>query len=275
MNNLKSILGFCFLSVFALMTLTACDPPKIDTSSDESVKTSIAKIKDSLDAEKKEKLEDALSVVAMAGMDEAFKDAAKGGLAGLANIDPDKVYSAAMKTLNGKTADEVIAYADKIVAERKAQALAEIKELSEKKAKADVSAKEIEKFQIIKSRFYIERQAFINQPVFDLKVKNGTSQPVSHAFCRGILSSPGRSIPWHQDDFNFSISGGMEVGEETSLKLSPNIFSGWGKVEAPTDAVFTVTCNRLLGAGDKEIYNAEFSDTDSKRLIALMEKFPS
>lgn len=257
MNNLKSILGFCFLSVFALMTLTACDPPKIDTSSDESVKTSIAKIKDSLDAEKKKKLEDALSVVAMAGAGEALKDAAKGGLAGLANIDPDKVKSAAMKTLNGKTADEVIAYADKIVAEQKArertQALAEIKELSEKKAKADVSAKEIEKFQIIKSRFYIERQAFINQPVFDLKVKNGTSQPVSRAFCRGVLSSPGRSIPWHQDDFNFSISGGMEVGEEKSLKLSPNIFSGWGKVEAPADAVFTVTCNRLLGAGDKEI----------------------
>ena len=112
------------------------------------------------------------------------------------------------------------------------------------------------------------------QSIIELTVKNGTSHAVSRAYFKGTIASPNRSVPWLQDTFNYLISGGLEPGEEASWSLAPNMFSDWGKVEAPSDAIFTTTVERLDGADGEALYSTiEFGEIEEERLSELKEKY--
>lgn len=50
--------------ILSLTILIGCSNPKIDTSSDESMKTSIEKVRQSLPKEKKEQFDEALKIIA-------------------------------------------------------------------------------------------------------------------------------------------------------------------------------------------------------------------
>lgn len=128
-----------------------------------------------------------------------------------------------------------------------------------------------------KSRFYFEKQEFGGpKPVIDLSVENKTDSPISRAYFKGTIASPGRSIPWLVEDFNYRISGGLEPGEKADWSLLPNQFSAWGRVESPEGAVFTVEVVRLDGADGKALFDSDaFSENDKKRLEILQSKYSS
>lgn len=253
-------------------TMVGCSEPKIDASSDEAMKSSSQKVRESLPDAKKAEFDQALQVLAFSQID--MKALFTEGAAGVGNLE-GKMRSA----LNGKTADEVIGEANKIKAERKArertQALEEIQEL-EKKRQASISAgKELKRFEVLRSRFYMKEGNFgRREPIIELTVKNGTNSPVSRAYFEGTIASPGRSVPWHKDAFNYSISGGLEPGEEASWNLAPNMFSGWGRVDAPADAIFTVTVEKLDGPDGETLYSVrDFGEREAKRLAELKSKY--
>jgi PBP1b-binding outer membrane lipoprotein LpoB len=261
------------LAVFLLAVfLGACNKPTVDTSSDESMKASIAAVRESLSTAKKAKFDDAIKQLAFDQLD--FKSLFTLGATGV-----DSVTARMKSAINGKTGDQIIAEAAQLTVKReqnqKEQALVEIKELEEKERKAAADRKHLEKFQVIRSRFYTTKQEFFGeQPIIELTVRNGTPQAISRAFFKGTLASPNRNVPWHEDTFNYSIAGGLEPGEEAKWKLSPNMFSGWGKTNAPVDAVFTVTVERLTGADGKTLYSSDqFGEREKDRLAQLKQKY--
>ncbi|MTD40480.1 hypothetical protein GIX45_18010 [Erwinia sp. CPCC 100877] len=266
---MKKILA---VSMLALL-LTGCDKPTIDTTSDESMKASIAKVRESLPEDKRAEFDNAINVVAFNKVD--WADIMKNGLDGNKE-DFDKKMR---EPFAGKTGEEIISYAKQVTAEREArqkeQAILEIKELEAKKLNADKTIEELKKFEIIKSRFSKEKQQYgRDQPVIRLVVKNNTNHPISRAFFHGIIASEGRSVPWFEDDFNYVISGGLEPGEQAEWALAPDMFSEWGEVNAPSDAVFTVTVQRLDGADKKPIFDASsFTEKDKARLDDLKQRF--
>jgi hypothetical protein len=152
---------------------------------------------------------------------------------------------------------------------KRAQALAEIQELTKKKLAAEKARADLAKFSVIRSRFRQERQMFGTEPIIELSVKNDTGHAVSRVFMRGTLASPGRSVPWLRETFNYSISGGIEPGEAADWALSLNMFSEWGKVKGAPDMVLTIEVLRLDGADGKPLYTLDFDDEDQQRLSAL------
>ena len=98
---------------------------------------------------------------------------------------------------------------------------------------------------------------------------------LSRAYFTGTLASPNRSVPWIKDDFNYEISGGLEPGEEVTWYLAPNMFSDWGKVDAPKDAVFTVEVTQLDGPDEEEMYSVNnFGEDEQERLEELLADYP-
>jgi len=258
--------------MIALIMLAGCSDPKIDASSDESMKASVAKVRKSLPESKQKEFDEAMQVLAFSQID--MKDIFTQGATGIGNIK-----GKFQQLLDGKTGEQVIAQADRIRVERKErerqQALEEIRELESKRVDSENAREELKKFQVIRSRFYLREQQFIGkQPIIQLTVKNGTGQAVSRAYFEGTLASPNRSVPWHKDTFNYSISGGLESGEEATWNLAPNMFSDWGKVDVPKDAVFTVTVEQLDGPDGKPIYSERvFSERDRERLGELKKQY--
>jgi hypothetical protein len=237
-----------------------------------ALKESIKKVSQGLPEEKRKKFEEDLMLVGLNKVNMA--DVFSG------NLTAEKIWNDAASDLNGKTAAQISAQADQIRVERerkeKEQALAEIKELLAKKELSEQAKAELAKFEVIKSRFYMRKEeySYRSQPIIALSVKNGTSYPISRAYFKGTIASPGRSIPWFSDTFNYEISGGLEPGEVAEWSLAPNMFGDWGNINAPADAVFTVEVYRLDGPDKKELLNSEgLSEAQLKRLELLQSKY--
>ena len=117
-----------------ILALSGCDQPRIDTSSDENMKSSIQKVRASLPEDKRESYDDALKVVAFSHLN--LRDLMQAGM-----TKNTVGIEAQMKSdLSGKTGDEVISYAEKVRKERiekeRTQALQEIAELEQKQKDA-------------------------------------------------------------------------------------------------------------------------------------------
>ncbi len=267
MKNLKLI--FCIL---VIVVFVGCSEPKIDASTDESLKASVEKVKKSLPESEKKEFDEAMQMIAFSQID--IKKLIAQGTPGTGNLEEKVRHS-----LDGKTGEQVIAEAERIREERKErerqQAIEEIHELELKRAKSESAREELKKFQVVRSRFYLRKEKYVgNQPIIELTVKNGTNQAVSRAYFEGTIASPGRSVPWYKDSFNYSISGGLEPGEKANWNLAPNMFSDWGKVDAPKDAIFTVTVEQLDGPDGEPIFSTrEFNEYERERLAELKKKY--
>lgn len=255
-----------------VLFLTSCDK-KIDGSSEEAFESSIEEVKATLDEDKKEKFEEALALIAFEGIDlESF----------MQEDGSDEITSEIASKLDGKTAEEILAEGERIQAEiareEKEQARQEIGELYQQMDAAKQDKQMLEKFEIKRSLFYKQKSGeyFVSvDPIIELTVLNGTDKAVSRAYFKGTLASPERSVPWIEDNFNYSISGGIEPGEEVTWKLAPNEFSDWGQVDAPEDAVLTVEVTQLDGANGDEIYSInDFGEGEEERLEELLKEYP-
>ena len=257
------------LLIFLCGALAACSEPRLDGSSEEAFKASLEKVTAGLPPDKQAQLRSDVTMLAMQGINfGAIFTGAQQDVAG-----------DMMAQLSGKTAEEVMQQAAQVRAQRAArereQALAEIKELQEKQAKAEAAAQQLDLFTVNRSRFYKRPQRYGSpEPIIEMDVTNGTSSAISRAYFRGTIASPGRQIPWFTDSFNYPISGGLEPGESASWSLAPNMFSGWGSVDAPEDAIFTVEVYRLDGANGEALYDATgLSESEVSRLARLQEQF--
>jgi hypothetical protein len=252
--------------------LTGCGEKKLDGSSEEAFKKSIGEAASALPEAQQAKFRDDLTLIAMSRIN-------------LGNImsgsqPPQSIIDSTRQELDGKTVAQVMERASAIRLEREArekqQALTEIQELIGKKDKVEEAKKQLQTFSVLKSRFYLkdEKYSSYKKPIIELSVKNGTSHAISRAYFKATIASPGRSIPWFTNEFNYEIPGGLEPGETADWTLAPNQFSGWGKVDAPADAVFTVEVYRLDGADQNALYDAErLTEAALKRLQALQQKY--
>lgn len=263
----KSILA----SLFVATVLVGCSDPKIDTSSDSALKSSVSQVRNSLPEDQRPAFDESLKVLAFSQIN--MKDVLAAGATEGALLQP-KIMGA----LEGKTAKEVISEADRIKSERQAkereQALAEIGELETKKLEAEKAGSELKNIEVLRSRFYVSKSQFMDEPIIELTVRNDTQVPISRIYFDAVLASPGRSVPWVKDDFNYSISGGLEPGEEQTWRLAPNSFSVWGKKDYPSDSVLTVTVIRADGAdGEPIAQTIGFGEKEAARLADLKSKF--
>jgi len=154
-------------------------------------------------------------------------------------------------------------------AQRRSQAVEEIERLRAKLAaeKQDVLAK----FVVERSRFRQTDTGFMRENVIDLAVRNETGRAVSRAYFRAVLLTPGREMPWVDDEFNYQITGGLEPGESATWSLSPNRFGAWAKApEDRDDLVLVVRPVRLDGADGASMTGDRFTENDAERLTTLL-----
>ncbi len=277
------------IPLLLLVSLSGCNEPKIDTTTDETMKSSIQKVKTSLSVDKQEEFDKSIKILMFSQID--MKNIFANAVAGK-SMDKDKMLNDMKKSLNGKTGLEVISLAteaknkrteqkkareDKRIVEKKNYELSELEALKTKQMLYEKTKSELSKFKIISSTFTQEPSSQYSsriQPTIELTVKNETKFPISRAYFKGTLQSKGRSIPWLVKDFNYEISGGIEANEKRTWRLAPNRFSEWGTVDSPKDAIFTVEVEQLDGVNGIELFSTRnFTDRDKTRLKELESKY--
>lgn len=253
-----------------MVGLSGCGPSTIDSSSDEALKQSLEEVRADVPEESRKAYDEDLQVV--------MGEAARPGGVSDASRDLAEIQRQIRTTLQGKTAADVSKLADGIRAAQHArqreQMLGEIAELQAKQSSASAAKAQLAKFEITRSRYFKQKRQYVGeQPVIEMSVKNGTDQAVSRAYFVGTVASPGRSVPWLKDEFNYAISGGLEPGESADWSLAPNMFSDWGRLDAPADAVLTVEVTRLDGANEEPLFDVDtFGKADAERLAVLQQR---
>lgn len=273
-----------------LLLLAGCADPKIDASSDEAMKKSIASAKKRLNDEEKEAFEQALLVLAVDDVN----------LLTLA-ADPDGIERRLKDKIDGKTVDEVIVLAEEVKAERETaakelnatlkeqteklkesnaekekelikQITTEVKDLQRQKVVAEVDKHNLKNFNVLSSRFFWHKSRFSEDAIIALEVQNRTQHAISRAYFTAVLQTPGRSVPWVDDGFNYEISGGLESGESDTWNLQPNRFGEWGKAPRDRDdMVLTVEVVRIDGPDGEAIFDSEFPKSSASRLERLID----
>ena len=270
-------------SLTITLLLIGCGTPRIDASSDEKIKDSIQKIKSSLPIEKQKEFEEALQFIIFSQIN--LKDI-------LIMKQNEINFTNDIKIiLNNKSADEVIQEATRMhdikvkeekkinearIKEERKMALSKIKDLEEKKINAKKSEELLKNIEILSLSFEQKTIPYSNfrEPIIKIKIKNSTEKVISRIYFEGTVKSLGREIPWIKESFNYSVPGGFESGEIVNWSLSPNMFSKWGNIETPKDAILEVKVQQIDGADEKEIASIRtFTKEDEKELQALKSKY--
>lgn len=246
---------------------------RIDGSSKDAFKSSQKKMREELPKEKQEELDKALKILAFSDFD-SLGDLLKAGQ------DPEALAERVREKLAGKTADEIIAAAAKVTAEREAKAregkVKELEKLNEALQSSLKARAGLQKFKVRNVRLSRRKLGFSLQSFANLTVTNGTSTTVSRAYFRAELITPGREVPWVSSEFNYSIPGGLEPGESAEWELTLSDYQGWAS--APRDRFDTallVQCVRLDDPNKKAFLQSEFDRDDMETLKKLTEEVGS
>lgn len=251
------------VAVIVSLVLVGCGEQRIDASSEKAFESSLEQVRESLSDEERAEFDEALSYLATEELSRGFALALAGG-----ELNPESVIDELGAALDGRSASEVIQTAQ---ARQREAALEEIEELREAKEEWEEAQEQLSAFQVSRARLTERERVFgMTEPIIELSVENGTDHAVSRAYFRGVVASPGRSVPWIDAEFNYQIRGGIEPGESADWNLAPNMFSEWGAVDVPSDAVLTVETVRLDGADGNALFDATgWTERDAERLESL------
>lgn len=262
------------LSALSLTTLViaGCSDPKIDTSSMPAAVVSVEKVRDSLPTYKRDEFDQALTIIAMSSF------------SGVDILNPQRMNAAeiaetANAYMHGLTGDELIARADEMLRQRRArereQALRTLARLEEKEANAKRDSEQLALVTIDEANYYISTSPYgAPEPVIELTVTNSTEQALSQLMMRGVLTSPGRDVPWVNETFYYIVSGGLSAGETGQWSLAPNRFGPWGDPHIPKDVTLTLTLEGLRDSEGKPLWNSPpLTENETVRLEALRKDY--
>jgi hypothetical protein len=149
------------------------------------------------------------------------------GLALLQFMEP--AVEAAHITLDGVPMSEILERGREIVAA----------EVSSEEASAEVDPAEVARAclqeRVLISNAVIEKGSFSR--TISLDVTNNLPWAIAGIRVNYVAMSEGRSVPWENDDFSLSISGGIEPGETRTIRTSASLFPS----EAPDELITTAT----------------------------------
>ena len=111
--------------------------------------------------------------------------------------------------------------------------------------------------------------SFMSQPTIEFTVRNKTKLPIRKLFAQGVVISPGRTLPWVDEVFNYEFPGGLEPSEERHLRLAPNTFGEWGNRDLSDrdDLVLTIVITGLEDAEGRVV-----EDEGQDRVLELRQR---
>ena len=188
--------------------------------------------------------------------------------------------------INGYTADQVIkiknAYQSeddkKNLKEKTKESLndqREIMQLIEKRLEAEQSFNEMAGLVLESSRLQkIENSDGTIDNVVEINVRNETPYAISGVIFDSKITSPGRTIPWVEQEFEHKIPGGIEPGESAIWRVLITNFNEWTKIQFPQDANFSIVVAEIKGIGGKTILPSKFfTEEEKERLMLLQNKY--
>ncbi len=135
---------------------------------------------------------------------------------------------------------------------------------------------------ISNAEYFWQRQRYSEEPVIAFRIENNSEIAIGRIFLHGVVQTPGRSIPWIDENVSYVIRGGLEPGESDDLRLAPNRFGEWGLRELADsdDHILELTLfdiegpdgERLVGPMNNYLFGDETEEERMEARIASQQE---
>lgn len=250
------------LFAIAIFALLACgDGTPVLELDDEGKPTeaSLAMLRES--AEDEAAFNEAFQSLILAEVLREMHDA-DNGLAGLAAVaaigatGEDAMLDRAKhvyKRLEGLSSSEIITASQKRAAEMETKR--ELEQLEREQARQAYLGRLAAKVEFSATDFRVVAEEWVGERRYvDVTLTNNGDEAISGLTFKAEVRSPGRSVPWEDDDgMQVWFDGGIEGGESRTKRHSFNDLGAFSPHETyPDDAVFTATVECVYGPKDAE-----------------------
>jgi hypothetical protein len=241
------------LAAAVLLVVEACGPTTLDPSSLEELQRSLANLREPMTPEERSRFEEAIGYLTCGvSPADAVGDPERGELV-LSRFRP----------IAGRTAEG-------IVAEARFQRIREVRSavlwLESWRDEAEAAHRELEKFRLSAARVFKRHRKFLDWPVIEIRVTNGTDQVVSLAHFRAALLAGGDESPWLLEEFDHVVLGGLAPGEDQVWRIEPKQ-QEWIRLIDPHPRLrFGLEVLRLESLGGREIASTDWGEVERHQL---------
>lgn len=260
------------LPALAVMMLAGCNEPEIDTTTEETMKSSIQEVRNSLDDADKPRFDKAIEVVALSNISIPELLQAK------EKEDDQFIQNKFKETLNGKSGEEVIKLATEIEnkkqAEQRVAAQSELKALEEKQAHRELATEKLRTFEFKSSRIEYGKEVNGDAPatliITMINPEKTSISGVHYAIERYI---DGKAYPETVKTFYYEFPEAIAAGQKGEVVLSLGNKSAWAKDEHMEPSSFFAWLFRADGVDKKPVYDvSSFNENDKARLMELKQQ---
>jgi hypothetical protein len=243
------------LVVIVMLVAQGCGPLTLDTSSPDSIERSTRKMRESMTDHELAVFDEALFY--LVGTPWLGRETTEDRL-GEREIE-------LLVPLSGRTADG-------IVAEARRRRLLEVRSaVTELEARRDASAaarRDLGAFRFSEARVYKRNRDFLEWPVIEFRIDNGTNHMVSMVHFRAVLLRPGDHNPWLMEEFDLIFFDGLAPSEHGRWRIEPEQQEWIALVDPHPDLEFAIETLKLVAVGGRVMSASDWGIVEDRRLEA-------
>jgi len=167
--------------------------------------------------------------------------------------------------LDGRTSDGIVAEARR---RRLGEIRAGLTALEELQQASAAAARDLEAFRFSEARVFKRNRDYLEWPVIEFRLDNGTNHFVSMVSFRAVLLKPGDHLPWLVEDFELVFFDGFAPGEKERRRIEPEQQEWIQLVDPHPDLEFVIEARRLVAVGGRLLSSTEWGVVEARKLAS-------
>jgi hypothetical protein len=246
------------LVVAVAVAMSACGPRTLDVSSPTALERSVRRMRAGMTEAESARLDEALFYL--------IGVASLGDPEGRVGVSHEQLEWIA--PLDGLTAAAIVADARR---RRLAEVHAEIDALEAERDRSAAARRDLAAFEFSDFGVYKRNRGYLEWPVIELRIDNGTNHMVSMVRFRAALLKPEHHIPWLEETLELVFFDGLAPGEHGRWRVEPEQQEWIRLIDPHPELELVAEAMRLEGLGGRKLTATDFGVVEARRLAIFRD----
>ena len=167
--------------------------------------------------------------------------------------------------LDGRTADGIVVEARR---RRMLEVRSAVSELELWQESTRAAGRDLREFRFSETKVYKRNRNYLDWPVIEFRIDNGTNHMVSMVHFRAVLLKKGGHNPWLVEEFDLIFFDGLAPGEYGRWRIDPEQQEWIALVDPHPDLEFAIEAQRLEAMGGRVLSASDWGIVEARRLEA-------
>jgi hypothetical protein len=244
----------CVVAAAVILPAVGCGPDTLETTNLVDLQESLAVIREPMSEAELSRFEEALEFLV--------------GEVSLDAVDPADAEPVLdlFRPLTGLTSEGIVAEA---TFRRVRDVRSTVTWMESWRDSTEEERSELAKFRFSDATVYKRHRGYLEWPLIEFKVENGTDHTVSLIRVRASLLSPDDPTPWLEEEFDHLMIGGLEPGGRDVWRIEPEQQEWIQLIDPHPDVAFSLEAIRLVALGGGVIVSTDWGAIEEHYLATF------